>query len=406
VPNLDLQQAGREMGVTSIVTGHYLTEGNQLEVTLEAVDVANNRSVWRDTVSVAASDKIAMREQITSRVRQRLIPVLGGLSAGQQGTRPKSEEAYDLYLRSVGVPHDVSPNKAAIAMLERAADIDPSYAPAWESLGMRYYYEADYGEGGQPMLKRSDSALERALALDPNLIVASVQLIINRTERGELRDAYAEASALIKRRADSAEAHYALSYVLRYAGLLNESGHECDAALALDRSDYRFRSCSLPFMQSGQPQRAWEFVRLDAGSEFAARQTALILLGQGKVDEARQAIQRASDTPQIGRDLLQVCLDPKQASQLNGVARQTEAASIAEGDVEGWYIAGTMLSYCGEKDAALRLLRKAVSQNYCAYDALHTDPLLARLRRSPEFSGLLSAAKECQNKVLAQRDPH
>ena len=53
-----------------------------------------------------------------------------------------------------------------------------------------------------------------------------------------------------------------------------------------------------------------------------------------------------------------------------------------------------------------RLLRKAVSQNYCAYDALHTDPLLVKLRRSPEFSGLLSAAKECQSRFLAQRDPH
>ena len=39
-PNVDLQKAGREMGVTSIVTGHYLTEGEQLEITLEAVDVA------------------------------------------------------------------------------------------------------------------------------------------------------------------------------------------------------------------------------------------------------------------------------------------------------------------------------------------------------------------------------
>jgi len=405
VPNLDLQQAGREMGVTYIVTGHYLTEGNQLEVTLEAVDVANNRSVWRDTVSVAASDKIAMREQITSRVRQRLVPVLGGLSAGEMGTRPKSEEAYDLYLRSVGVPHDVSPNKAAIAMLERAVGIDPSYAPAWEALGIRYYFEADYGEGGQPMLKRSDSALERALALDPNLIVASFQLIANRTERGELWNAYVEASALIQRRPDSAYAHFALAYVLRYAGLLGESAHECDTALALDR-DYQFRSCSIAFRQLGQTQRAMEFVRLDAGSEFAARETAFILLGHGKVDEARQTIQRMSDTPQMGRDLLQVCLDPKQASQLDGAAHQMEAASVAEGDVEGWYISGTMLSYCGQKDAALRLLRRAVGQNYCAYDALHTDPLLVKLRRSPEFSGLLSAAKECQNRFLARRDPH
>jgi tetratricopeptide (TPR) repeat protein len=205
---------------------------------------------------------------------------------------------------------------------------------------------------------------------------------------------------------DSANAHFALAYVLRYAGLLDESANECDAALALDRSNFRFRSCSIVFAQLGRPQRAMEFARLDAGSEFSARQTALILLGEGKVDDARQTIQRASDAPQMGRDLLQVCLNPKQASQLDRTAQRTEAASVAEGDVEGWYIIGTMLSYCGQKNAAVRLLRRAVGQNYCAYDALHTDPLLAKLRRSPEVSGLLSAAKECQNRFLAQRDPH
>ena len=72
--------------------------------------------------------------------------------------------------------------------------------------------------------------------------------------------------------------------------------------------------------------------------------------------------------------------------------------------MEGWYIAGTMLAYCGQKDAALRLLRRAVGQNYCAYTALQTDPLLAKFRGTPEFSGLLSAAKECQSKFWAHRD--
>src|SRR5438445_820814 len=92
-PNVDLQQAGRDMGVTSIVTGHFLKEGDQLEVTLEAVDIANNRSVWRETITATASDRIAMREQITSRVRQELVPALGAASAvTETGTRPKSEE--------------------------------------------------------------------------------------------------------------------------------------------------------------------------------------------------------------------------------------------------------------------------------------------------------------------------
>src|SRR2546426_5634250 len=65
--NLDLQQAGREMHVTDIVTGLYLKEGDQLQITLEAVDVENNRTRWRDTLNVAALDMISMRGQITAK---------------------------------------------------------------------------------------------------------------------------------------------------------------------------------------------------------------------------------------------------------------------------------------------------------------------------------------------------
>jgi len=406
---LDLQQAGREMGVTSIVTGHYLTEGNQLEITLEAVDVANNRSVWRDTIDVPASDKIAMREQVTARVRQGLVPALGGSSAsGEAGTRPKNEEAYDLYLRSIAVPHDVGPNKDAIAMLERAVGIDPSYAPAWEALGLRYYYDSAYGDGGEQMSRRSDSAFERALALDPNVILAPGQLITNNVEHGELFKAYWAAQALVKRRPQSASAHFTLGFVLRYAGLLDDAARECDTALKLDRGNYQIRSCSWVFIQRGEPQKAMEFIRLDAGSEWAARQTAFVLMGQGKLAEARQSIQRTSDMPLMGRDLFQACLDPEQTSRLDQAARKIEAATLAGVDPEPRFNFGALLSYCGQKDAALRLLKSAFEHNYCAFTALQTDPLLVKLRATPEFSELLSAAKACQNRFLAQRDhsPH
>jgi eukaryotic-like serine/threonine-protein kinase len=403
--NLDLKQAGREMGVTSIVTGHYLTEGNQLEITLEAVDVANNRSVWRDTIDVSASDKIAMREQVTARVRQGLVPILGGSPAsGETGTQPKNEEAYDLYLRSIAVPHDAAPNKDAIAMLEHAARIDPSYAPAWEALGVRYYYDASYAGGGEGMLKRSDSAYERAIELDPNLVVAAGQLITNRADRGELVVAYMEAQALLKRRPESAEAHFVMGYVERYAGILDESARECDTALRLDRRNYGFRSCAWAFVQKGQPERALEFVRLDAGSEWAARTTAFILLGQGKVAEARQTIQRTSNAPLTGRGLVQSCLDPQQEPKLGETARIVEETALAGVDAEPRYLFGAMLSFCGQKEGALRLLRSAIRQNYCAYTALQSDPLLVNLRGTPEFRELLSEAKECQNNFLAERD--
>jgi serine/threonine protein kinase len=243
-PTVDLQEAGRAMHVTDVVTGHYLKEGDQLQITLEAVDVADNRTLWRDTMTVAAPDMIAMRNQITAKVRQGLVPALGvGVDSGDAATHPKNEEAYDLYLRSIALPHDPLPNKDAIAMLERAVGLDPTYAPAWAYLGVRYHYDGAYATGGGAMLDRSDAALERAISLDPNYIVAAAFLITNRVEADRLAQAYQDAKALVDRHPENSQAHFALAYVLRYGGAMEESAHECDTALSLDSGNFMLRSC-------------------------------------------------------------------------------------------------------------------------------------------------------------------
>jgi Tfp pilus assembly protein PilF len=116
---------------------------------------------------------------------------VGGSSASEEaGTRPKSEEAYNLFLHSLALPHDPGPNKDAIAVLEHVVGTDPNYAPAWEALGLRYYYDSTFSDGGEKMFQRSNSAYERALALDPNRELAASNLIINRVERGDLGRAY------------------------------------------------------------------------------------------------------------------------------------------------------------------------------------------------------------------------
>ena len=104
-PTLDVQEAGRAMHVTDVVTGHFLKEGSQLQITLEAIDVENNRTEWRDTMTVAAPDMIAMRGQITAKVRQGLVPALG---AGDRfrGRRDTSKERRGL--RSVSAQHRVA----------------------------------------------------------------------------------------------------------------------------------------------------------------------------------------------------------------------------------------------------------------------------------------------------------
>ena len=402
-PDVDVQKAGREMGVASVVTGHYLADGDQLEVTLEAVDVANNRSIWRDSVSGAASDKIAMRERITARVLQGLVPMLGGLSSGGQGTRPGNEQAYELYLRSIAIPHDGPLNDEGISMLEQAVGIDPSYAPAWEALGRRYYISSEYGAHEGPMRQRSEFALERAIVLDPDLISASAQLIVGQTERGDLRPAYAQAKALLQRHPNSAFAHFILSYVLRYAGLLRESASQCDSAFALDRSNYQFRGCSGTFLQLGESDRAMDFIRVDAGSQYATMQTAAILLGRGKATDALQTIQRTANSPWMGRVLIEACLVSHRSSECLNAAHSVETTALSQADIEVRYANGSLLSFCEQKDGAVRVIKNAIEHNYCAYTTLQTDPMLIKLRGTPEYGELLSSAKQCQERFLAAR---
>ena len=400
--DLDLQKAGLDMRVAKIVTGHYLREGDQLQINLEAVDVEDNRSVWRDSMSVSTLNMIAMREQLTARVRQGLLPVLGAsVSSAENGTRPKSEEAYDLYLRSVAAPHDSAPNKEAIGMLERAVGMDQSYAPAWSALGLRYYFDATYSNGGDAIFERSNAAYERALALDPNMIEAAGNLITNHVERSESNKAYKQAQELVKRHPESADAHFTLAYVLRYAGLLEEAGHECDVAISLAPGNFVFRSCAWSFSQLGKTGRAMDFIRLDAGSEWSYRTTAFNLLREGKLEEARQAVKKMADTPGWHRDLLAACISTRPDEGLDKIVAQTEAVVMADRDPETWYEQGSILSYCGKKDVAVRLIGGAIEHNYCATAALKADPLLVKIRGTPEFSQLVSASADCQKRFLA-----
>jgi serine/threonine protein kinase/tetratricopeptide (TPR) repeat protein len=394
--DVDPQKAGRELHVATVLTGHFLKQSDKLIVTLEAIDVQKDRILGQTNLTAPAQDLIALQSQVTAHVRQSLLPVLGVAGrAIEAGTRPKDPAAYDLYLHSLALPHDAAANKDAIAVLEHVVQSDPNYAPAWEQLGLRYYYDSTYSDGGDAMFQHSNQAYERALTLDPNLTVAAEELITNRVERGELGKAYEAAQALLKNRPESAQAHFAMAYVYRYAGMLEQSAKECDAALVLDPGNYTFRTCAWAFMELGNTARAAEFIRLDAGSDWAAYVTPSLLLREGKTSEAREAVKRMPSAPHYHRDLLEACLQLRPTPELDRIAHELETNQGTEPDPEVLYYEGALLGYCGKKQAALHLLQSAVERNFCAYSNLLNDPLLEKLRADPGFNKVLTSAKQC-----------
>jgi TolB-like protein len=395
--DLDPKKVGLELRVGRLLSGSFRKQGDQLIVTLEAIDVPTDRLLWQSTVTAKADDLIGLQDQLTAQVQHGLLPVLGGGGgAVESGSRPKNQQAYDFYLRSVAVPHDPGPNKESIKMLEWAVGIDPTYAPAWEALGQRYYWDSAYGGGGEEMFQRSNAAYERAVTLDPNRVMAASNLITNRVERGELGRAYDAATDLVRRRPQSADAHFALSYVLRYAGMLEQSAQECNTARALDPGNYGFRSCATSFLEMGKTDRAMDFVHLDAGSEWAAWVTPYVYLAEGNLGEARAAAKNTGKASFYHRELMEACTAAQKPADLARIVRENESSVMMEPDPEAWYRVGALMAYCGQNEPALRLLKAAVQQNYCSYSALLSDPLLKDLRKETAFNEVLTASSNCQ----------
>ena len=187
----------------------------------------------------------------------------------------------------------------------------------------------------------------------------------------------------------------------RYAGMLERSANECNTALALDPGNYAFRSCAWGFMELGKTERARDFIRLDAGSEWEAYVVPSLLLREGKIPEAREAVKRMPTKPRYHRDQLEACLQMRPASELDRLAREAETGVPTEPDPETWYYQGAIYAFCGKKQAALHLLQIAVEANYCAHENLLSDPLLSKLRTDTAFERLLTAASACQQAVLA-----
>ena len=402
----DPQKVGQELHVANVLSGHFLKQENRLLITLEAIETGTDRLVWQTNLTGSTQDLIGLQEQMAKQVRTGLLPILGAAGGFlETSTRPSNQEAYTLYLRSVAAPHDPTPNRDAIRSLEGAVQLDPKYAPAWAEVGQRYYYDATYSNGGEKMFQQSIASLERALTLDPNLIAAASQLIVNRVDRGELSKAYQSAVALVKRRPESAQAHFTLGYVQRYAGMLEEATRQCDTALTLAPGDYQFRSCAWAFMELGNTERAYEFIQLDAGSEWANYATASLLLREGKLTETREAVKRMPSTPHYHRDLMEACLGLRPRSELHRLAHEAETSGPSDPDPEMSYYQGAIFAYCGKKDAALHMLKAAIEQNYCAYSNLLSDPLLRGLHSDRQFDELLTAAHACQQAVLRTDTP-
>ena len=398
-PSLDLQKAGNEMGVSVVVTGHFLTQQNQLQLTYEAIDIADNHILWRDMITSPLQNLIEVRQQLYQQAQNGMAAVLGARimdGSNPPATVPSNEEAYDLYMRA-RMP-GLESNRKATALLERAVQLDPNYAPIWLALSNTYYTQVHYIHRDDEATRKWIAAVERASAIDPGYGAAQYALALVHVERGELLPAYRIAQNAVRQNPDNPISAFTMAYVLRYPGLMQESEAQCEIARTFDRRNANLRSCAVAFLEHGDYDKALDYIHLDADVSWNNALTIDILLREGKEKEALQIGQ-----PDIGTwtsyDMLLACAAHKPAAEIAALASHIKP----EDDPETNYFAASHLAYCGQTTAALDMLKRTVQANYCAYPAMDTDPMFASIRSLPEYAEIRSLGMSCQNNFLAGR---
>jgi len=362
-------------------------------------DPVQDRIVWQESFDVASNNLLGMQEQLTTISHGKLADTLGvqGFTT-EAPARTTSEEAYELYLKSIALNWDNKTDRQAIELLRRAVLLDPNYGPAWGMLALRYYGAARFGGGGAGMMALSDAALEKELALNPDSLDPIAEMTIHRTERGDLVKAHQIAVELVRRKPDDPNLHHVLSYVLRYGGSLDEAGRECEIAVLL-ATKVVWGSCSTTFRELGNFDRARFFVRKDLSSEWSKSAAIELLLHEGKTADALRIA-----APQIPHwesyKMLLACASGAPAAEVKSLASKVEIDDDPEMD----YLFAGHLAYCGQTEAALRMLKIAIDRHYCSYPAADKDSFFDRLRTNPRFQALRQAGMACHADFAKDRD--
>jgi serine/threonine-protein kinase len=189
----NIEDARKAFNVNLALTGSVIRSGSDLAVTVSLSDASTRRQMASRIIRTKDNDENGLQTTLLSEVLDLLQSEMqpGGNNRATAGTL--NSAAFDLYVKGQGYLRrfDGPPSvDAAIPLLEKAVQLDPSYALARAALAEAYFDR--FGQTKDPQwLARADAESSRATELKGNLpqVHATAGLIMRGTGRYEPAEA-------------------------------------------------------------------------------------------------------------------------------------------------------------------------------------------------------------------------
>jgi len=320
--------------------------------------------------------------------------------------------AYDAYVRGRVKLRLVNREgvDAAIALFQSAAAADPTFAPAQAQLGRAYSYKAfqfSTSDEQKKLLEDADVAIEKALALNPNLAEAYLArgLLVWTHSRGFPHEmairAYRRAIELDPNLDD---AHQELAVIYSHVGLLDEAWDEIQRALTInpDNTLARARTGTISLYR-GDDAKAIELLQgvpEEVSPSFRSRPLADALFRAGRTREAAELVDGFLERypADEGGSLTSVkamllARDGKRDEAEDAIRRAIEIGKAAGHFHHTAYNIGCAYATLGRPDLAVRWLRVAAGDGFPCYPYYENDRELDPIRTDPAFKTFLAELK-------------
>jgi tetratricopeptide (TPR) repeat protein len=341
-----------------------------------------------------------------------LVAVAAGTAVAVRWGARRSDTPYDDYVRGKVKMRLVNREgiDAAVQSFQAAVASDPAFAPAQAELARAYIYKAfqfSTGDEQARLFEDADIAIQKALALNPNLAEAHLArgLLVWTHARGFPHEmairAYRRAIELDP---NLDEAHLELGVVCMHVGLLDEAWSEIQRTLTInpDNTLARTRTGTISLYR-GDYAKAIDILQgvpEESSPSYRSRALADALFRAGRTQEAAEIVDAFLKRypADEGGSLTSVkALLLAQAAQRDE-AEATIRRAIEIGQTAGHfhhteYNIGCAYAMLGRPDLAMHWLRLAAGDGFPCYPFYEIDRTLDAIRTDPAFKAFLTDLK-------------
>ena len=295
---VDVKRVARELGVRYVLEGSVRKGGNRVRITAQLIDAATNNHIWADRYDGELTDVFELQDEITKKVVSAIEPKL--LEAEAMRSKSRSAEdlgAWDMVMRANSLFWRLTKDEgeAAIAILRRAVERYPNYAPAHSMLAFMLLisgYAAWTLSELEPQVRQAETLATRAATLDDSDPWAHLALGYVAFTRRHTEEAVQQFQRSIDLNPNFAAAHGYFGWALALDGQSDRAIPHLEQAIRMSPHD---------------PQNAIFFVGLAASHYLTGRYIEAVNFG-------RKAVQHRS-TFTGGHRIL--CASLAQAGQLS-----------------------------------------------------------------------------------------